>query len=178
MTGISPWVRETVGLWLAVVIGVGSTAAIYFLLRSKYGLSLVAIRDSERASKSIGIRVDRLKRLIYVLSAFGCGVCGALIYVTKLRISPDAAFSIDWTIGMIFVVVIGGVGTLEGPIIGTVAYFILRELLSQYGTIYMIVLGLLAVVTMLRFPKGIWGHLAERFDLHLFPVQRRVGPAA
>jgi len=178
MTGISPWVRETVGLWLAVVIGVGSTAAIYFLLRSKYGLSLVAIRDSERASKSIGIRVDRLKRLIYVLSAFGCGVCGALIYVTKLRISPDAAFSIDWTIGMIFVVVIGGVGTLEGPIIGTAAYFILRELLSQYGTIYMIVLGLLAVVTMLRFPKGIWGHLAERFDLHLFPVQRRVGPVA
>lgn len=177
MRGISPWMRESLGLWLAIAIGLGSTVAIHLLLRSRYGLSLLAVRDSERAAKSIGVRVEHLKRLIYVLSAFGGGLCGGLIYVTKLRISPDAAFSIDWTIGMIFMVVIGGVGTIEGPIIGAVVFFILREALSHYGTVYVIVLGLIAVVTMLRFPQGIWGYVAERYDLHLFPIQRRVRSA-
>lgn len=176
MSGISPWSRQSIGLWLAIAIGGGATAAIFLFLRSRYGLSLMAIRDSDRASRSIGIRVEQVKRLVYVASAFGCGLCGGLIYVTKLRISPDAAFSIDWTIAMVFVVVIGGVGTIEGPIVGAAVFFLLRELLGDFGTVYVIVLGMLAVVTMLYFPKGIWGYVIDRFGLSLFPIRRRVCP--
>ena len=75
---------------------------------------------------------------------------------------------------MIFIVVIGGIGTIEGPIIGTLIYFGLRSLLSDYGSIYMIVLGCVAVVMMLWAPKGVWGLITQKFDLQLFPVNRRV----
>jgi len=99
---------------------------------------------------------------------------GALLYLNLLRIAPDAAFSINWTAYTIFIVVIGGLGTVEGPIVGTLLFFLLREALSDFGAWYMILLGMLAVVTMLRFPQGLWGLLTERWDVHVFPLQRRV----
>ena len=100
---------------------------------------------------------------------------GGLIFLQKLRISPDAAFSVnDWTAFVIFIVVIGGIGTLEGPIIGTLLFFALREVLADFGTIYLLVLGLVAIVVMLKAPKGVWGLIRDRFDLELFPLSYRV----
>jgi len=106
--------------------------------------------------------------------AFGTGVTGALIYLNLLRISPDAGFSINWTAYTIFIVVIGGLGSLEGPLVGTALFFLVRELLSDYGAWYMIFLGALAVGVMLAYPRGLWGLAADRWDVHVFPVQRRV----
>jgi branched-chain amino acid transport system permease protein len=133
----------------------------------------MAVRDSEPASESLGVDVYRTKLVVYLVAAFGTGATGALIYLNLLRISPDAAFSINWTGYTIFIVVIGGIGTLEGPLVGTVVFFILRELLADYGSWFMILLGTLAVVTMLRYPQGLWGLVAARWDLRVFPVQRR-----
>jgi branched-chain amino acid transport system permease protein len=100
---------------------------------------------------------------------------GALIFLQKLRISPDAAFSVnDWTAFVIFIVVIGGIGTIEGPIIGTLVFFALRETLADLGTTYLIVLGVVAIVVMLKAPKGIWGVIRSRYDLQLFPLGYRV----
>ena len=172
--GIPRWWRESLTFWVALAIGIGTIVLIYALLRSRYGLALTAVRDSEAASESLGIKVARVKWLVYVLSAFGCGMAGALIFITKLRISPDAAFSIDWTAVMFFIVVIGGIGTIEGQILGALVYFALREVLSDFGSWYLIALGLVAVVVMVKYPKGIWGGLAGRFDLRFFPVQRRL----
>lgn len=172
--GIPAWWRESTTLWIALALGVGATLLVYFLLRSRYGLALTAVRDSEPAAESLGISVSRVKWFVYVASAAGCGMVGALIFITKLRISPEAAFSMDWTAAMFFVVIIGGIGTIEGPIIGTLVYFLLREYLSDYGGWYLIVLGVVAVAVMLWMPRGIWGLISSRFDLHFFPVQRRV----
>lgn len=174
VTGIPMWWRESLTLWIALALGAGTTLAVYLLLRSRYGLALTAVRDSEPAAESLGISVARVKWLVYIAAAAGCGMIGALIFITKLRISPEAAFSMDWTAMMFFVVIIGGIGTIEGPIIGAVIYFLLREYLSDYGSGYLIVLGMVAVGVMLWFPKGLWGLVATRFDLHLFPVQRRL----
>ena len=134
----------------------------------------MAIRDSEPASESLGVDVFRTKLAVYLVAAFGTGVTGALLYLNLLRIAPDAAFSINWTAYTIFIVVIGGLGTVEGPIAGTLLFFLLREALSDFGAWYMILLCMLAVVTMLRFPQGLWGLLTERWDVHVFPLQRRV----
>ena len=111
---------------------------------------------------------------MYVLAAFGTGTTGALVYLNLLRISPDAAFSINWTASTIFIVVIGRLGTLEGPIVGTLVFFLLRETLADFGAWYMILLGTLAVVAMVQCPQGIWGLVAQRFDVRFFPVKRRV----
>jgi len=147
--------RERLTYWIALAVGVGAVALVYGLLRSRRGLALTAIRD-------------------YLVTAFGCGVAGALIYLNLLRILPTAAFSVNWTASMIFVVVIGGIGTIEGPIVGTTLFFVLREFLADYGAWYLIVLGAVAIVVMVWAPEGLWGLVAARFDLRFFPVQRRV----
>ena len=170
--------RDTRGIVLylmSLAISVFVFAVVYLLLRSRHGLALTAIRDSERASASLGVNNFRTKFIIYIATAACTGLIGSLIFLQKLRISPEAGFSInDWTVVVIFMVVIGGIGTLEGPFIGMLIFIILRELLADYGTYYLILLGVIAIVVMLKAPYGIWGWVIQRFDLQLFPVGRRL----
>ncbi len=174
LTGMDVQWRTSLTLWWALALGAGATGAVYALLRSRWGLALVAVRDSERASQSLGVRVERIKWAVWVAAAAGCAMTGALLFITKLRVAPDPAFSIDWTTTMFFIVVIGGIGTLEGPIIGTIAYFVLREWLADLGSIYLILLGLITMAVMLFFDRGLWGLIAQRTGWQLFPVRRRL----
>ena len=168
-------VREASIYWAALAIGVGCLAMVYLLLRSRIGLALTAIRDSEVASASLGVGIGRVKYAVYVAVAGMTAMIGALISLQKLRVSPDASFSVnDWTAFVIFIVVIGGIGTVEGPIIGTLVYFLLREFLADFGTIYLLLLGALAIVVMLAAPRGLWGYAAARWNLSLFPVGYRI----
>ena len=167
--------REALAYWLALGAAVIVIAAVYLFLRTRRGLALTAIRDSEVAASGLGIDIWRTKLEVYVVTSAFTAVIGGLIFLQKLRISPDAAFSVnDWTAFVIFIVVIGGIGTLEGPIIGTLIFFALRETLADFGTIYLLVLGLVAIVVMLKAPKGIWGLIRDRYDLELFPLSYRV----
>lgn len=175
MRGIPTWWRESLTLWFAIFLGIGSVLLVAYLLRSKYGLSLTAVRDNEIASESLGIKVKKVKLFVYLISAVGCGMAGALIFITKLRVSPEAAFSIEWTAIMFFIVVIGGIGTIEGPIIGALVYFTMRETLNDFGSWYLIFLGLFTIIIMIKAPQGIWGLIRNRFNnLHFFAVKRHV----
>jgi branched-chain amino acid transport system permease protein len=173
LIGIPVWWRVSGTLWIALALGAGGTLLVYALLRSRLGLALTSVRDNEAAAASLGISVKRIKWVVYLAAAFWAGMTGALIFITKLRISPDSAFSIDWTTTIFFVVVIGGIGTIEGPIIGTLAFFVLRGLLSDYGSWYLVALGAVAVLFMVWAPSGLWGLFTRRFALRLFPVQRQ-----
>ncbi|SDE55163.1 branched-chain amino acid ABC transporter permease [Ruegeria marina] len=167
--------REALAYWLALGVTVLVVASVYLFLRSRKGLALTAIRDNELAAASLGIDIWKTKFLVYVVTSALTAMVGGLIFLQKLRISPDAAFSVnDWTAFVIFIVVIGGIGTIEGPIIGTLVFFALRETLADLGTIYLMVLGLVAIVVMLKAPRGIWGLIRSRFDLELFPLGYRV----
>ena len=167
--------REALSYWLALGATVVVLASIYLFLRSRRGLALKAIRDNEIAAAGFGVDIWRTKLEVYVVTAALTSIIGGLIFLQKLRISPDAAFSVnDWTAFVIFIVVIGGIGTLEGPIIGTLVFFVLRETLSDFGTFYLMILGLVAIVVMLKAPNGIWGLVRDRFDLELFPLSFRV----
>jgi branched-chain amino acid transport system permease protein len=175
--GIAPtrqW-RDFVLYWIALALVVAILALIVLLLRSRYGLALKAIRDNELAATCNGIDVGRTKFLVYVVTAFATAMVGALIFLQKLRISPDAAFSVnDWTAFVIFITVIGGIGRIEGPIVGTIVFFLLRQTLSDLGSVYLLMLGAVAIVIMLMAPKGLWGLIAERFGFSVFPLERRV----
>jgi branched-chain amino acid transport system permease protein len=167
--------REMIIYFAALAVCLGAVVVIYLLLRSRLGLALTAIRDNETASSSLGINIGRIKLMTYVITAAVTAVVGVLIFLTKLRISPEAAFSMnDWTVFVILIVVIGGIGTIEGPILGTILYFVLREYLADLGSIYLLILGVLSIVIMLWAPKGIWGLVVQRWDLSLFPVGYRV----
>jgi branched-chain amino acid transport system permease protein len=167
--------REFTVYWIALAQAVVILAAIVWLLRSRYGLALTAIRDSELGARSNGVDVARIKYAVYVAVAFGTAMVGALIFLQKIRISPDTAFSVnDWTAFVIFITVIGGIGRIEGPIIGTVVFFLLRQTLADLGAIYLLILGVVAIAVMLKAPKGLWGLIADHYGWQVFPLQRRL----
>ena len=167
--------REFEIYWLALGLTTAVLGAIVALLRSRHGLALTAIRDNELAARSNGIDVTRIKFIVYVLTGFGTAMIGALIFLMKLRISPDTAFSVnDWTAFVIFITVIGGIGRIEGPIIGTIVFFMLRQTLADLGSLYLLMMGAVAIVVMLWAPKGLWGLIAERFGWQALPLQRRL----
>lgn len=167
--------RESLSYFLAIGSLILVFVLIYFFLRSKRGLALTAIRDNEAAASGLGVNIWRTKLEVYVVTAALTASIGGLIFLQKLRISPDAAFSVnDWTAFVIFIVVIGGIGTLEGPIIGTILFFLLRETLADYGSAYLMILGLVAILVMIKAPRGVWGWIAQKYDIELLPMRYRV----
>ena len=167
--------REFEMYWLALLLTVATLAAIFVLLRSRHGLALTAIRDNELAAQSTGISVWRIKFAVYVLTAFGTAMVGAFIFLQKLRISPDTAFSVnDWTAFVIFITVIGGIGRIEGPIVGTIIFFALRQAFAGLGSLYLLMMGAVAIVVMLWAPKGLWGMIVERLGWQILPLQRHL----
>ncbi len=174
LRGIEKATRESVTFWTALVCVVASIALVYLFLRSKQGLALMAIRDNEVAAESQGIPVGRMKLAVYVVAAFGAGLAGALYFVGNLRISPDAAFSVNWSAFAIFMVVIGGIGRIEGPIVGVLIFWLLNKFLSDYGTWYLLGLGLLAIVVTIYFKQGLWGWAQHKLRWSLFPTHRHL----
>lgn len=174
LRGIDKATRESTTFWTALACVVASVALVYLFLRSKQGLALLAIRDNEVAAESQGIAVQKMKLYVYVVSALGAGLAGALYFVGNLRISPDAAFSVNWTAFAIFMVVIGGIGRIEGPIVGALIFWGLNKLFSDYGTWYLLGLGSLAIVVTIFFKQGLWGWAQQRWGWTLFPTSRRL----
>lgn len=166
--------REAYIYWLLMGVGMGSLIGTYLLLRSKAGLALMAIRDNGLAAGSLGIDIWRTKFLVYVGVAAVSAVLGATIFLQKLRISPDSAFSVnDWTVYIIFIVVIGGIGRLEGALVGTILFFVTREALADLGALYLIVLGVIAIATMFVSRAGLWGIVEQKLGWSIFPITRR-----
>ncbi|MBP2646187.1 MAG: urea transporter, permease protein UrtC [Firmicutes bacterium] len=159
--------------YVAVVVGLSSVALVYFLLRSRLGLALMAMRDNEAAAETMGIELYKTKLKCFLLSAFVTGIAGGALYLSIAYIQPFAAFSIDWTVAMVFMVIIGGIGTLEGPIIGAIVYVVLKQFLYGYPGISMIILGVLAVAIILLAPKGIMGTLHDKYGFEILSSRRR-----
>jgi len=167
--------RDVIIYYLGLGLGAGAVALVFFWLRSRQGLALTAIRDSETAAASVGVDNRRTKFAVYLIAALVAGLVGGLIFLEKLRISPDAAFSVnDWTAFVIFITVIGGGGRIEGPIVGTAIFFLLRQLFADLGSLYLLMLGAVAILIMLKAPRGVWGLVADHFGLQVFPLQRRL----
>ena len=166
--------RDLAFLTIATLLALVTMAGIMLFLRSRYGLALGAVRDSERAAEALGVDTLKIKRAAYIGVAVATGLIGALIFLMKLRMTPDAAFSVlDWTAYVLFITIIGGSGKIEGPFIGTVVFFALRAALAGFGPIYLVILGGVAIVVMLYAPGGIWGLIQSRTGWELFPTRRR-----
>ena len=168
---------DAVTYWLMLSLAIVMLIASYMFLRSRMGLGLQAIRDNVTAARSVGVDPVKLKAMVFLLTAFGTGLCGALAFIQSTRVTPDSAFSvIDWTAYVIFITVIGGIGTLPGPIVGVIIFYLLQRMLADYGTIYLIVLGLLGIVVMLFARRGLWGLFTDRTGLDLFPLRHKPPP--
>ena len=146
------------------------------VLRSKLGLGLFAIRDDDSASATCGVPQFKSKLYCMMIASFVTGVCGGVFYMDMVWVQPVAAFSINWTVASVFIVVIGGIGTIAGPIIGGIIYVFLSQYLAslaQIGSLNMVILGVIAVAVILLAPNGIVGTLERRFGFEILSSRRR-----
>jgi len=160
--------------YLAMLVAVGSVALVYGVMRSRLGLALMAMRNDPGASETCGVSVFRNKLYCYLISSFCTGITAGVLYLNMVFIQPYKAFGIDWTVALLFIVIIGGIGTIEGPIIGAVIYVLLQQYLSDYASVSMLVLGVVAIIIMLIAPKGIMGTIQEKLGFEILSPRRHL----
>jgi branched-chain amino acid transport system permease protein len=170
LSGIDPVLRQAITYWVALAVGALTVLVAYLLLRSRLGLALTAVRDNEVAAGSVGVAVGRAKRIVYLVAAAGTGAAGGVVLVSQLNVAPDSIFSVQWTAYMIFIVIVGGIGTLEGPILGALIFVLMQQLFANSGVWYLILLGVLAIGAAIWLPGGLWGAVAQWSGARLFNV--------
>ncbi len=174
LTTFRPDTRRDDNYWLALASMVVLLAIVFALLRGRLGASVQAIRDDEDAATSVGVKVMRGKWTIFFLTAFGCALAGTLWLATSITFQPNTYFGVQWTAYMIFMVLVGGLGTFEGPIIGAVVFFLIEFFFGQTGVWYLIGLGAVATLFALFLPRGLWGTVEDKSGLRLLPVGYRL----
>ncbi len=172
MAQYTPHQREIGWTLLCASLLVLTVGGSYWLLSSRLGLALTAVRDDPIAAASQGVNVNRMRFMIWIVAAIGTGITGAVYYEAQLRITPDSGFDLYWSAICIFIVMVGGIGRLEGPIIGALLYFFATRLFGEYGAAYLVVLGLLTLAVALYAPTGLWGLLTRVRDWPWFPLRR------
>lgn len=154
-----PGFPEQIVLGLCVFGSVALIVGLRVFLRTRTGLATLAMRDNPEAAAGAGVDLRRLHLIIFALSAAGTALAGAMYYTTTLYTSPLDAFQVNWVVSTMFIVVIGGIGTLTGPVLGTALLITLREVMTAWGYSgdqYWIVMGAIAMVTLLFLPRGLW----------------------
>jgi branched-chain amino acid transport system permease protein len=174
LSNYDPVFRDHVTYWVGLALVVLTLLAAGALLRSRVGLALMSVRDDDRAAEASGVKVVRTKRMVYVLSAAVCASAGTLLILSNLEVQPDASFSVQYSAFMIFMVLVGGMGSFEGPIVGALVFFGLQQLLSSYGVWYLVIVGTVAVAVTLWLPAGIWGTIDPRHRRSIVPLRHRV----
>jgi len=160
--------------WLALLAMIVLLGTLYGLLSSRTGAGIQAIRDDEEAASSLGVRIMRTKRILFVLAALGAAMAGTLWLATAITFQPNSYFGVQWTAYMIFMVLVGGLGTFEGAILGAIMFFLIETWFGASGVWYLIGLGATALVFALFLPRGLWGVVDDRFQVRLLPVGYRL----
>jgi branched-chain amino acid transport system permease protein len=169
----NPNISMTEIYYASLIVGVGSVALVYGILRSKLGLGLMAMRDDEAVSETMGVEVFRSKLYCFLIGAFVTGSTAGILYIFQVFIQPYKAFAIDWTVKLVFIVIIGGIGTLEGPIVGALLFVLLSQSLAEYFSVSMLILGAIAIGVILIAPKGIMGTLQEKLGFEILSPRRK-----
>jgi branched-chain amino acid transport system permease protein len=170
-TSIDPSTISDKVFYLALALALVTQVGVFILLRRRTGLALAAVRDNEAGAASVGIAVAHNQLMAFLVSAAVCGLAGGIYYLSVLYVDPSGAFDIDWQIRILFIAIVGGIGTLEGPIIGVLIYFGLREVFRDAGDLFLIFQGLTAMLVMLLAPGGVWGFVQRWTRFQLFPTR-------
>ena len=147
--------------YLALVVGLLSIFVVRYVLRSKLGLGLKAIRDNEGAASSLGVNIFRSKLYSLMISAFVTGLAAGVFYIFQGLIEPVTGFGISWLMIMLMATIVGGIGTEEGPIIGAIIVVVLQQYLAAYAGLNLLIQGLILVVVISLAPRGLWGSISK-----------------
>lgn len=142
--------------YIALLVAVATFLAVLLLVKSRIGLALVAIREDEQAAASNGIHVLKYKVLAFAVGAFFTGLCGSLYAYYLFHIHPLGFFSLNWALLPVLMTVLGGVGTLAGPILGAFVLAGIFEMANLWiPEVHPIFSGAFIIVVMLFLPQGI-----------------------
>jgi branched-chain amino acid transport system permease protein len=162
LNAIDPDLRRTSVYLMAVVAMIGAMIISYGLLRGRLGGESQAIRDDEEAAASIGVSTMRVKRMIFLISAVGCALAGTIWLASSITYQPRTAFGINWTVFMLFMVLVGGLGSYLGPVIGAVVLFLLQQIFGELGAWYLAGSGIVAILFALYAPRGLGGLWSDK----------------
>lgn len=163
--GMGVFIRAAYGLstielyYAALVLGFATIFSTYFIMHSKLGLGLMAIRDNEVAAASSGVNIFQTKLIVFVFGAFMTALAGGIFYMYQNFIQPLSAFSIAWTVIITSAAILGGIGTIEGPLVGAAIAVLLQQYLAEYIGISLIIQGAIIIAIMILAPQGIVGTL-------------------
>jgi branched-chain amino acid transport system permease protein len=166
--------RRAYTYWLALGAMVALLGVLFALLRGRLGTAIQAIPHDQDAALSVGVKVLATKRVVFVLAATGCAIGGALWLASAITFQPKAYFGVQWTAYMLFMTLVGGIGTFEGPVIGALLFFLVETYFGGSGVWYLVGLGAAALLFSLFLPRGAFGALDQRFSLRLLPLGHRV----
>lgn len=142
--------------WVGLLLTAGLAVAIRLLMRSRYGLALTAVRDDEMAASANGINTLTVKVAAFAGSAFIAGVAGSLYSYYIFHVGPDSVFDLDWMLLPLMMTVVGGTGTVTGPILGAFVMYMVFDLARIFVPDYHpIISGVTIILAMLFLPKGL-----------------------
>lgn len=163
--------REVIYL-VALAICVVAVVVVYLLLNSRIGLGLTAMRDDADAASSVGVNIFKSKLLCFVIAGFFTALAGGWYFLNNVSIYPASGYGNSWTVAVVFIVIIGGIGTMTGPIVGSAVYIALSEILAARPGWSNIILGLIAILVILFLPDGIIGTLQKKFNFEILSQKR------
>jgi len=151
--------------YLSMTLMLFSVFFVYHIINSRMGYFLMAIREDDDASEAMGVPTRKYKILALILSAFLAALAGGFNALYVGFISPHDVFALHISIQMIFITIVGGVGTIMGPIVGAVLLTILSEVFQAYlGNAHLLVYGGLLVLVILYMPEGVYGFIKQKWE--------------
>lgn len=147
------------------IVALLTVAASFIIKKSKFGLALLAIREDQDAAQVIGIDPARAKVITYTISAFFPALAGAIFFFKNGIIEPGSAFDLLRSIEGLVMVMLGGYGTVTGPIVGAVVYELLRSFLitnPTFSNFHLFIAGFLLLIIVLFVTAGVIGWLRNR----------------
>lgn len=163
---------RTIIYMVALLICVAAIVTVYLLLNSKLGLGLTAMRDDPDAASSVGVNIFKSKLICFVVAGIFTALAGGWYFLNNVSIYPTSGFGNSWTVAVVFIVIIGGIGTMAGPIVGSVVYIMLSEILADYPGWSNIILGFIAILVILFLPDGIIGTLQKKLKFEILSQKR------
>lgn len=175
LNAYDPDFRRMVLYLLSLASMVVMVCGTWVLLQRRIGAESQAIRDDEDAAASVGISTFQVKQRIYIIASVGCALAGALWLASAITFQPRTSFGVQWSVFMLFMVLVGGIGTFVGPILGALLFFALQEIFGDFGAWYLAGIGIVAIVFALYLPRGLVGLWLDRGRDEPLSMRKRLG---
>lgn len=149
---------RTLKFQVIAALAIAGCAVTTLVLRSAFGLRLMAVRDDEGAAAALGVAPRAIKRRAFVLSAFLTGLMGAAVALNQVSIEPNSMFGLGWVVTALVMVIVGGAGTVWGPVVGAfVVYYLVDRSLDGQPVLQALLNGILVIAVIVIAPGGIVG---------------------